>query len=133
MSKVDIAKNVGSKIVESLGEGAAMAAGTIARPVIGAGKMIGDNFLRYDEKFYNDGLWSSLFGVRLNKKGYAAVAGIGLALGAKEAGEEYNRTQMGAPPEKLETTVPEMSYTHFGMETGATGDLVFAMNRNRRG
>lgn len=109
------------------------AVGGAERLSLGMGKVIGDNFLEYNPKFYNNGWNSSVFGVRFNNKGRVAMAGIALGIGAMEAGETYNKTQLGNQPSEMVSATPETSYTHFGMETGATGDLVFAMNRNRRG
>ena len=126
-------KGLFSSAADEVSQIAKDAIGRAERLGVGMGKVIGDNFLEYNPKFYNDGLSSSMFGVKFNNKGRVLMAGTALGLGAMEAGETYNKTQLGTPSGEMVSNVPETSYTHFGMETGATGDLVFAMNRNRRG
>ena len=114
-----------SKLADAAIEGTA----TGIRMAVGAGSLFA-NFIEYDAKKYGE---KSLFNSRLTKSGKALVFGTGLVAGSFGAYKDYETRQMGTPTGQVETPTPQISYTHFGEEMGATGDLVFAMNRNRRG
>lgn len=126
MGKVGDATIAGStKIADAALEGLDIGASM----AIGAGTVF-SKFIDYDVKKYGE---KSLFNSGLTKGGKALVFGTGLVAGSMGAYKDYETRQMGTPSAQVETPVPQINYTHFGEEMGATGDLVFAMNRNRRG
>jgi len=126
MKKIGSATATGSsKLADAAIEGTA----TGIRMAVGAGSLFA-NFIEYDAAKYGE---KSLFNSRLTKSGKALVFGTGLVAGSFGAYRDYETRQMGMPIGQVETSTPQISYTHFGEEMGATGDLVFAMNRNRRG
>ena len=68
---------------------------------------------------------------KLSGLGVGAVVGTGLVSSSKEAFDDFNRRRMGQMDSKIYRATPTTpSYMNNG---GATGDLVFALNRNRRG
>lgn len=98
--------------------------------ILGAGKTLGDIMIDVNPEKYD---WS-LFGASLTGKGKAIVFGAAAIGGTAGAYNDYETTQMGMPSGEVVTPTPSAAgYTRFGEEMGATGDLVFAMNRNRRG
>lgn len=126
MSKIGSATAAGSsKLVDAAIDGTTAG----IRVAVGAGSLFA-NFIEYDAAKYGE---KSLFNSRLTKSGKALVFGTGLVAGSFGAYRDYETRQMGMPTGQVETPTPQISYTHFGEEMGATGDLVFAMNRNRRG
>lgn len=115
------AKTIGDMALTGLETGGKMA--------LGAGKMLGDAMIDINPAKYE----YSLFGAGLTGKGKAIVFGSALAAGSVGAYNDYETTQMGTPSGEIASPTPRVNYTRFGEEMGATGDLVFAMNRNRRG
>lgn len=94
---------------------------------IGAGMVKGiDKFLLKDApKDVN------LLGKKLNAAGKGLVVGSALFAGAKEAFNDFNSNRMGQRDGMITRATPRTpSYAN---NAGATGDLVFAMNKNRRG
>jgi len=74
---------------------------------------------------------SNLLGKKLNLAGKGLVYGSALMAGAKEAFNDFNSNRMGQRDGQITRATPRTpSYAN---NAGATGDLVFAMNRNRRG
>lgn len=74
----------------------------------------------------------NLLGVKLNKKGMLVAGGVSLIGGVPQATNKFNETTMG--------TQRDAHITPFAPKTpayqnngGATGDLVFALNQNRKG
>lgn len=94
---------------------------------IGAGAVKGiDKFLLKD-----DLKESNLLGKKLNLAGKGVVVGSALMSGAMEAFNDFNSNRMGQRDGQITRATPRTpSYAN---NAGATGDLVFAMNRNRRG
>ena len=126
------AEKVGSASLytaEGIGNAAGIGMKTGLNMAVGAGKYAGDLMIDINPTKYD---WS-LFGAGLTGKGKALVYGSALAAGTVGAYRDYETTQMGTPSGEVVTPTPRINYTHFGEEMGATGDLVFAMNRNRRG
>jgi hypothetical protein len=130
----DVAADVGIEIGKR-GLKAGRAVGRTAMN-IGAGvvKSFSDTFLEVDPKFEN-----AIDGVKLSKWGKAAAGAFVLGASILGANDSYNKSRMGTPSGAM-TTTPIMDgpstdyYTRNAAETyGAGGDLVFALNRNRRG
>lgn len=113
---------------ETVGQAALNGVKTTGTMALGAGSYMGKLIDINPEKYTN-----SIFGARLTGTGKAIVMGAGLVGGTVGAYRDYETTQMGIPSGEIASPTPRMNYTHFGEEMGATGDLVFAMNRNRRG
>ena len=113
---------------EAIGDMALTGAETAGKMMLGAGKYMGDMIDINPAKYEY-----SLFGAGLTGKGKAIVYGSALVAGTLGAYNDYETTQMGTPSGEVVGPTPRMNYTRFGEEMGATGDLVFAMNRNRRG
>lgn len=116
-----------SKLADAAMEGTAAG----IRMAVGAGSIM-SKFIDYDVAKYGE---KSLFNSRLTKGGMGLVYGTGLLAGTVGAYHDYENRQMGTPSGEVVTSTPQINYTHFanfGEEMGATGDLVFAMNRNRR-
>lgn len=91
----------------------------------GATKAIDKLFLKDDPRN------SNLLGRKLNMAGKGVVVGSALFAGAKEAFNDFNSNRMGQRDGQITRATPRTpSYEN---NAGATGDLVFAMNRNRRG
>lgn len=82
---------------------------------------------------------NSLLGYRLNKRGFALAAGVGvLSTTAKETKTYFKEDLRGRQDGYTTPYAPRMStvgngYGSYGQQAGATGDLVFALNKNRRG
>lgn len=117
---VGLAEGIGNAVLTGLETGGKMA--------LGAGKYFGDAMIDINPAKYD----YSLFGAGLTGKGKAFMYGSALVAGSVGAYHDYETTQMGTPSGEVVTPTPRINYTHFGEEMGATGDLVFAMNRNRR-
>lgn len=113
---------------EGIGHAAGVGIKTGGTMMVGAGKMVGD-LIEYNPKKYTN----SLFGAEFSRTGKTLMIGAGLIAGTAGAYNEYETTQMGTPSGEVASPTPSINYTRFGEEMGATGDLVFAMNRNRRG
>ena len=112
----------------AVGEAALTGIKTGVNMAAGLGDIAG-SFIDYNPAKYKN----SIFGAELTGTGKALVAGTGLLAGTVGAYRDYETTQMGTPSGEIASPTPHVSYTHFGEQMGATGDLVFAMNRNRRG
>lgn len=92
----------------------------------GVGKGVNRFLLKDDLKNPNN-----LLGKKLSGLGATAVVGSALIGGAREAFNEFNTSHMGQRDGMITRATPRTpSYMD---NAGATGDLVFAMNRNRRG
>lgn len=74
----------------------------------------------------------NLLGIKLNTKGKLVAGGLAVASGSKQAAAQFNETTMGTQRDSQITShAPRIpSYANNG---GATGDLVFALNANRKG
>lgn len=110
------------KVAMGTGIYAAQKYGSIAA---GAVKGIDKLFLKDDKRS------SNLLGRKLNAAGKGLVVGSALFAGAKEAFNDFNTNRMGQRDGMITRATPRTpSYAN---NAGATGDLVFAMNKNRRG
>lgn len=70
-------------------------------------------------------------GLKIKPLGWAVLGGTALYGGIKGALETSDRIRMGTPAQEVTRATPRMpSYAN---NAGATGDLVFALNANRRG
>lgn len=84
---------------------------------------------------------NSLLGYRLKKRGVALAAGVGvLSTAAKETKSHFTEDLRGTQSGSITPYAPSFNsrsvgngYGNYGAQAGATGDLVFALNRNRRG
>lgn len=71
--------------------------------------------------------------IRLSSLGTSAIS-IGAAyIGASKAIEAYQEKKMGQISPFVERATPRLPSYELGEKAGATGDLVFALNQNRRG
>lgn len=128
-----VEEGASSGFTHMLGEAVQEGGAHAARSIIGGSPMIG--VMQQMRDRYRAG---TLFdfagsGVPFSATG-TAVMGFGLAsTAAMSAKSGYDELQTGVPSGQMVTATPAMSYTQFGIDAGATGDLVFAMNRNRRG
>ena len=114
----------------TLGDAALTGVEAGGKTILGLGKTLGDTMIDINPAKYD----YSLFGAGLTGKGKAIVFGSALLAGSAGAYNNYEVTQMGTPSGEVVSPTPSAAgYTRFGEEMGATGDLVFAMNRNRRG
>ena len=72
----------------------------------------------------------------LNNKGPALMFGIGTVAGIREGYDSYTKSRMGTM-NGFEISTPKMPSLENSQDMaesyGAGGDLVFALNRNRRG
>ena len=82
----------------------------------------------------------SLLGYKMKKRGIALIAGAGVASSiGKETKSYYENDLRGRRDGHITPYSPSIStgvgqgYGNFGKQAGATGDLVFALNKNRRG
>lgn len=118
----------------ALGEVLTDAAVHAVRVGVGMSKEIG--IMSQLKKRFEEGKLFDPFtaqGVPFSTMGKVMVAGWGIQNAVKGAVGTYQESELGMPSGEMASATPEMSYTRFGMDAGATGDLVFAMNRNRRG
>ena len=73
----------------------------------------------------------NLLGHKASALGVAAYAGASVVNGVRGAWDDFNRNRMGTHDGQIRRAAPRTpSYSN---NAGATGDLVFAMNANRRG
>lgn len=74
---------------------------------------------------------NNVLGHKLTGFGAGLVFGSAVVSGATEAFNDFNRNRMGQSDGQITRATPRTpSYAN---NAGATGDLVFAMNKNRRG
>ena len=89
-------------------------------------------FITTDPKKYGD----TFLKAGLNKKGSALMLGIGTASGISDGYDSYTVSRMGTV-NGFEISTPKMptieNRQDMAESYGAGGDLVFALNRNRRG
>ena len=90
------------------------------------------SFITTDPKKYGD----TFLKAGLNKKGSALMFGICTVAGIREGYDSYTKSRMGTM-NGFETSTPKMPSLENSQDMaesyGAGGDLVFALNRNRRG
>ena len=90
------------------------------------------SFITTDPKKYGD----TFLKAGLNKKGSALMLGIGTASGISDGYDSYTVSRMGTV-NGFEISTPKMptieNRQDMAESYGAGGDLVFALNRNRRG
>ena len=90
------------------------------------------SFITTDPKKYGD----TFLKAGLNKKGSALMLGIGTASGISDGYDSYTVSRMGTM-NGFEISTPKMPTIENRQDMaeiyGAGGDLVFALNRNRRG
>ena len=90
------------------------------------------SFITTDPKKYGD----TFLKAGLNKKGSALMFGIGTMAGIRDGYDSYTTSRMGTM-NGFEISTPKMpaieNRQDMAESYGAGGDLVFALNRNRRG
>ena len=90
------------------------------------------SFITTDPKKYGN----TFLKAGLNKKGSALMLGIGTASGISDGYDSYTVSRMGTM-NGFEISTPKMptieNRQDMAESYGAGGDLVFALNRNRRG
>ena len=90
------------------------------------------SFITTDPKKYGD----TFLKAGLNKKGSALMLGTGALVGIKDGYDSYTTSRMGTM-NGFEISTPKMptieNRQDMAESYGAGGDLVFALNRNRRG
>ena len=90
------------------------------------------SFITTDPKKYGD----TFLKAGLNKKGSALMLGIGTASGISDGYDSYTVSRMGTM-NGFEISTPKLTAIENRQDMaesyGAGGDLVFALNRNRRG
>lgn len=101
-----------------------------------AAKAAGSSLGKFAETMVKENS-GAMFGYSLSGKGKLLLMGAAAVSGILEAGNTYDQIRMGTPagivnstprPEPLDNFQKDMAETY-----GAGGDLVFALNRNRRG
>ena len=132
-----------------------------SRAAIGASHSLG--VMSHLRKRWNEGKLFDMMGsgVKFSTMGKVMVAGWGVKSMFEGAKEGYEESRLGTPSGEMLTSTPQPRYTQFfsadrndptnsmaevgaqmineanyynsAVDMGATGDLVFAMNRNRRG
>lgn len=76
----------------------------------------------------------SLLGYRVNGLGLGVAFAGAAAVGAGSAGKEYLTQNMRGQVDGQTTPyAPRLPSYAFGEQSGASGDLVFALNKNRKG
>lgn len=141
------AKKLGKKglgVLEKTGYVMAGAAKGVAEVGLGLPVGIGDSLVGLFEQ--GEKKSNSLGGLKLNKKGKIALGIVGLGLSMNDAIDTYDEIQQGTPSgfmtstPVMEITPPEAMgpstdnwYSRSAEAYGAGGDLVFALNANRRG
>ena len=73
----------------------------------------------------------NLLGIKLNGRGKIVAAGAALVGGSAQGVRSYNQKSMGARDGQITGHTPTLPA--YANNAGATGDLVFALNANRRG
>lgn len=74
---------------------------------------------------------NNMLGHKMTGLGAGLVVGSALLSGTQEAFNSFNRNRMGQSDGQITRATPRTP--SYAQNAGATGDLVFAMNRNRRG
>jgi hypothetical protein len=104
---------------------AAVPAARMAKGIIGMGS-----------KLVNFNAEADMFSkVKFTGLGKSLIAGSALIKGAAGGFNELNKSHMGTMDGQITRATPRMqpSQPAYAQNAGATGDLVFAMNKNRRG
>ena len=124
------------------GKGMANTAASIGLPMIGGALMtkgsftpgggyaskaigLGRSLVKFDENYNN------LLGAKVTKLGVAAFAATTVVDGSLKAYRNYNQRRQGVVDNHITRATPQIP--SYDLNAGATGDLVFAMNANRRG
>jgi len=148
---------LGSKLTEALQDAVVYT----GRAAIGASHSVG--VMQHLRKRWNQGKLFDMMGsgVPFSTAGKVMVAGWGIKSLFEGAKEGYEESRLGTPTGEMLTNTPqpggtrffsadrnnptnsmaevgaqmlnEANYYNSAVDMGATGDLVFAMNRNRRG
>lgn len=84
--------------------------------------------------FLKESKHNSLLGVRVNKAGLGLLGAGAFAMGVgKEAKGYFTEDARGRVDQSITGQAPRLPSYSFGEQAGATGDLVFALNNNRKG
>lgn len=88
-------------------------------------KGFGEKLVRWDTDA------DALHKVKFTKLGKGIIAGMGIVQGLSSAKDELIKSHMGQADPYVHTATPTIPA--YQLNAGATGDLVFALNANRRG
>lgn len=143
--------NIGKNVTTGVGKTAAGVATGFALPMIGGAMVSGENVLGfktgkytpgggYASKIvglgnklidYNPDVHNNLSGSKVSGWGITAFAATSAIDGTIKAYRNYNQRRMGTIDNHITRATPQVPT--YDLNAGATGDLVFAMNANRRG
>jgi len=133
-SVIDATAYTGLAIADTVGLTAHTVGKTAVNITAGLAKTIGDNFLKYDPDYGN------ITGVRLSGKGKAVAGMIAIGGSILGANNTYDKVRMGTPTGETLNSTPTLNRSvnpngqgFAAAQNGAGGDLVFALNTNRRG
>lgn len=84
-----------------------------------------DTKLVFDKK--SESIKETKGGYKLSGKGWAAIAGMTAFTGFNGAADTFASANQGQAPDQISPMTPKMD------DAGASGDLVFALYKNRRG
>lgn len=103
------------------------------------------SLVKFDEDAFSLGKRSGSKGVSLTGLGKTTLIGSSLMAGAASAFNEFNKIKMGQMDSMISAPAPQIPMydqqysggssrnSSYVNNAGATGDLVFALNKNRRG
>ena len=119
--------------------GLGSAAGAVGIQALGMTAGLGRSLVKMPtaEEFAKKGLLDKigdLGGVKVSKLGKVAFLGAALLGGVKSAAKKYDQIHMGVGDGMITTATPRIPQVQGNIDysnTGASGDLVFAMHNNR--
>ena len=127
-----ISQDIGKTALKIAAYGSAGAAQTALGLAGGLTESFMKNFVTTDPRKYGD----TFLKAGLNNKGTALMLGVGTFAGIRDNYSSYTKSRMGTIS-GVEVSTPAMpsidSSADMAESYGAGGDLVFALNRNRRG
>ncbi len=132
---------VESEAAQAAAGGIATAGYSAGKGIWGVGGKLADMFIRYEpakvvkdvDKYGKTITKMEGGGIRVNKKGIAFLGAIGATGNAMSATDDYMQEKMGTAAPERYTQTPNMQPPSYSMNGGATGDLVFALNAQRKG
>ena len=129
---VDAAKNIGKTSLGIAVKTSALSLETAIGFTGGITERFTKGFITTDPKKYGD----TFLKAGLNKKGSALMLGTGALAGIRDGYDSYTMSRMGTM-NGFEISTPKLpaieNRQDMAESYGAGGDLVFALNRNRRG
>lgn len=136
-----VESGVAGDVVNAAVNGTATAAYSAGKNTWDFGEKLADLFVRYEptkavksvDKYGKTITKMEGGGIRVNKKGIAFLGAIGATGNAMSATDDYMQEKMGTAAPERYTQTPNMQPPSYAMNGGATGDLVFALNAQRKG